>query len=266
MAVVMAIRYRDLGLICLLVPEAILLAYGFFGFPVWLSRVMLLSNVQTRRLLFSLGYLDVVMLVRAVAVGQSRDAAQVTRGTMDGYAQNRLITVLDAIEKVNRGIVIDADFVIVANLAAKLLVKSVVQARFPFGGRETDAEGSAITGCRVILRFCQSDLAAGDVEHGRLGRSPVLQLGLWGRPAWALCRRRNACGAYPGPRTLSLCSFPGAFGREVGVRGGWGIREVSPKDHTSHVSVSTFPKIQYAKDVPDFIRYLIGKDEKGKCK
>ena len=82
MAVVMAIRYRDLGLICLLVPEAILLTYGFFGFPIWLSKAMLLSNVQTGRLLFSLGYLDVVMLIRAVAVGQSRDAAQVTRGTM----------------------------------------------------------------------------------------------------------------------------------------------------------------------------------------
>lgn len=82
MAVVMAIRYRDLGLICLLIPEAILLAYGFFGFPIWLSKVMLLSNVQTQRLSFPLGYLDVVMLVRAMAVGQSCGAAQVTRDAM----------------------------------------------------------------------------------------------------------------------------------------------------------------------------------------
>jgi len=80
MAVVMAIRHRDLGLICLLVPGAILLIYGFFGFPAWLSKVTLLSNVQTGRLPFPLGYLDVVMLVRAMAVRQSCDAVQATHG------------------------------------------------------------------------------------------------------------------------------------------------------------------------------------------
>lgn len=65
----------DAGLLFLLAAEGFLLAYGILGFPEVLSRLTLLGNVQTNRVVMATGYLDVALLVRSVAVfGAQREA------------------------------------------------------------------------------------------------------------------------------------------------------------------------------------------------
>ena len=68
LAVAVLVRRRDRGLAFLLAPYLLLLAYGVFGLPHAIARVLLLSNVQTGRLPMALGYLEVVMLLRVLAV------------------------------------------------------------------------------------------------------------------------------------------------------------------------------------------------------
>lgn len=64
-------KRRDTLVICLLVPYAVLLVYGFLGLPSPIARVLLLSNVPTHRLLLPLGFLDVALLVRGIALSES---------------------------------------------------------------------------------------------------------------------------------------------------------------------------------------------------
>ncbi len=67
-------RKTDSGLICLLVGSAFLYAYGIMGFSPALSKITLLSNVQTLRVVIATGYLDIALLVRSLAVLSSRFA------------------------------------------------------------------------------------------------------------------------------------------------------------------------------------------------
>lgn len=68
LAIIELVRRRDKGLAFLLVPYVLLFVYGTTGLPHVLARVLLLSNVTTGRLPMALGYLDVIMLLRTVAV------------------------------------------------------------------------------------------------------------------------------------------------------------------------------------------------------
>lgn len=61
-------KRRDALIVAVLVAYAILGAYAFVGFPDWLARVTLLSNVPAMRVLLALGYLDVVLLVRVLSL------------------------------------------------------------------------------------------------------------------------------------------------------------------------------------------------------
>ena len=67
-------RGPDACLVALLVAYGLLASYGMFGLPPVLARLTLLDHVQTGRLPMALGYLDVVLLVRTVAVAQSHEA------------------------------------------------------------------------------------------------------------------------------------------------------------------------------------------------
>lgn len=64
-------KRRDTLVICLLVPYAVLLVYGLLGLPSPIARVLLLSNVPTHRLLLPLGFLNVALLVRGIALSES---------------------------------------------------------------------------------------------------------------------------------------------------------------------------------------------------
>ncbi len=65
-------RKTDSCLICLLVGSAFLHAYGIIGFPPLLSKITLMSNVQTLRVVIATGYLDIALLVRALALLSSQ--------------------------------------------------------------------------------------------------------------------------------------------------------------------------------------------------
>lgn len=62
-----ALRRRDALCRCLCVADLFLLAYGYLGFPAWLSRVTLMSNVPDYRLALALGLANVVLLARCLA-------------------------------------------------------------------------------------------------------------------------------------------------------------------------------------------------------
>ena len=62
------VKRRDPYLIALFVAGTILLAFGLMGFPEWLAKVTLLSNVTTQRLVFALGVVNIVLLVRGCAI------------------------------------------------------------------------------------------------------------------------------------------------------------------------------------------------------
>ena len=70
----------DTWIVCLLIPYAILVAYGTFGFPPILAKLSLLSNVQAGRLPLALGYVDVVLLARALTCAQEGHRNSSTRG------------------------------------------------------------------------------------------------------------------------------------------------------------------------------------------
>lgn len=67
---VLSARRHDLdyGTIALIAPYALLLAFGIGGFPAPLAKATLLSYVLPGRLAFPLGFLDVAMLARALAL------------------------------------------------------------------------------------------------------------------------------------------------------------------------------------------------------
>ena len=62
-------RRHDAMLVCLLAAELVLGVYCCVGMPLWLAKLLLLSNVQPLRAMIALGYLDVALLVRSLALG-----------------------------------------------------------------------------------------------------------------------------------------------------------------------------------------------------
>ena len=72
------IRRRDGVSLALLVPYAVLLWYGFFGFPEILAKVTLLNELPTYRIVQPLGFLDVALLVRGVGLGVQGEEASGT--------------------------------------------------------------------------------------------------------------------------------------------------------------------------------------------
>ena len=65
---VLAVRKRDGILIALLAIEAIFLAFGLFGFPAPLAKILLLSNVTAHRLTLGVGLADIMLIVRSLAL------------------------------------------------------------------------------------------------------------------------------------------------------------------------------------------------------
>lgn len=61
-------RERDPYLISLLIVEVLLLAFGIVGFPAWLAKLTLLSNALTSRIPFALGFIDIILLFRAISL------------------------------------------------------------------------------------------------------------------------------------------------------------------------------------------------------
>ena len=77
-------RQRNAHLIALLCVEAILLLYGIVGFPEWLAKLTLLSNVPNQRLPLALGLSDISLLCISLTVlqesSQSRRTAKLANG------------------------------------------------------------------------------------------------------------------------------------------------------------------------------------------
>ncbi|MDO4537665.1 MAG: hypothetical protein Q4B54_05840 [Coriobacteriales bacterium] len=67
-ALALVAKRRDAGLICLLAAYALLGIYGIFGFPPFLAKITLLSNVTPNRLALAFGYMDVLLLVRSLSL------------------------------------------------------------------------------------------------------------------------------------------------------------------------------------------------------
>ncbi len=64
---------RDAILLALLIPYVFFLVFGLVGFPEFLARISLMSNVTSIRLQLALGYLDVALLAFFSARMQARD-------------------------------------------------------------------------------------------------------------------------------------------------------------------------------------------------
>lgn len=59
---------KDHLTVALLVVQALFLVYGFFGLPPFLTKVTLLSNAQTGRLVLGVGLVDLMLLVRGLSL------------------------------------------------------------------------------------------------------------------------------------------------------------------------------------------------------
>ena len=61
-------KRKDSLLTMLVIIQAIFLLYAFIGFPEWLSRITLLSNVPAGRILFAIGFIDILLLLRSATL------------------------------------------------------------------------------------------------------------------------------------------------------------------------------------------------------
>lgn len=66
----------DVCTVAMLCAYALLFAYGMVGFPPFLAKITLLSHAQTGRLPLAIGYLDIALLVRAIALRDVRNEHQ----------------------------------------------------------------------------------------------------------------------------------------------------------------------------------------------
>lgn len=86
---IVSLRYRrDPRVIALLVTEAVLLVYGIVGFPDWLARITLLSNVPSSRLVFALGLCDMVLLTLGAMACLERPRRDTAPHAAPSYAGN----------------------------------------------------------------------------------------------------------------------------------------------------------------------------------
>ena len=65
-------KKRDPLLICMLAVQALLLAYCIFGFPEFLSKVLLLSYSQASRAFLAIGIINIFLLMRGMALLKTR--------------------------------------------------------------------------------------------------------------------------------------------------------------------------------------------------
>jgi len=63
-------KHKDILTICLLIADAILLAYSIIGFPELLSKITLLSRTTGFRAYFGIGILDMILLIRALSMNE----------------------------------------------------------------------------------------------------------------------------------------------------------------------------------------------------
>lgn len=96
LGIILAIAYlikhkgsKDTTLVMLLGVDAVLLAFGLCGFPVWLSKATLLSNVTVRRLQMATTLIDVMLLFRALSL--IRDQIEPTPGLEEKKSHESLI-------------------------------------------------------------------------------------------------------------------------------------------------------------------------------
>ena len=82
---------RDPLVIALLVVEAFLLLYAFVGFPEWLAKITLLSNVTIERLPMTLGFIETMLLFRSTALLSEVDRSEST------LSRRRLIIIVACI-------------------------------------------------------------------------------------------------------------------------------------------------------------------------
>jgi len=69
-------RKKDFLLAALVVLELVLLCYGLFGFPEWLSKATLLSYSVSYRIPFALGCIDILLLLRSLAILCSQNVSR----------------------------------------------------------------------------------------------------------------------------------------------------------------------------------------------
>lgn len=69
-------KKRDPLLVALLLVQAFFLIYGLLGLPAILSKLTLLSNVPTYRLIMAIGFIDIVVLARALTLIKKTDLSK----------------------------------------------------------------------------------------------------------------------------------------------------------------------------------------------
>ncbi len=69
-------KKRDPLLVALLLVQAFFLVYGLFGLPAILSKLTLMSNVPTSRLIMAVGFIDIVVLARALTLIKKIDLSK----------------------------------------------------------------------------------------------------------------------------------------------------------------------------------------------
>ena len=107
-------RGVDATLVGLLVPYGFLLAYGLVGFPPLLAKVTGLSLVFTERLPLALGYMDVALLVRALALVCEPDKGDAVRAG-SAHARAARTDAARTVLGVVAALVLSAAFVLVAH-------------------------------------------------------------------------------------------------------------------------------------------------------
>lgn len=70
-------KKRDRMLIPLLAVQAVLLAFCVLGFPVILAKITLLSNTMTNRAVLAVGFVNILLLIRSLAVMEWKPRARV---------------------------------------------------------------------------------------------------------------------------------------------------------------------------------------------
>lgn len=68
LGIIVLVKKRDGFIIALLIVQAIFLVFGVFGLPAPMAKILLLSNVTIKRLTLGTGIIDIILLVRSIAL------------------------------------------------------------------------------------------------------------------------------------------------------------------------------------------------------
>ena len=97
LAVVKMVRHRDARPLFLLIPYVFFSLYAVIGFPSVLARFTLMSNVPVTRLAYPLGYLDIMLVVYACAMGADGTGGRVREYRQMGLGVRVLIAAVVAV-------------------------------------------------------------------------------------------------------------------------------------------------------------------------